>query len=292
MKAILLLVITAVACSTTAIAQEAHEHGVYKTLEHGTRFRIHPFSTGQSPHWNDFIRMSLEKYGPDGQLIFSTAMLDAPHGIEMELRDQVWPGDVTEVFLHMHPGDSAVVEVPVWVADKDSSLMHTGMEYRYHIVLHDFTPRSAFEQQRAERLEQLRNVEERLFQTQVDGYHGKKILRDSSGLILIWLKERSDQPLCEPGKPITVHYVLYLMPGGEMLDNSYQRGQTFSFTPGKGEVIKGWDLALPYLRQGEKAVLLIPSWLAYGERGAGKDIPADTPLYFEVEVVKCYFSGD
>ncbi|TAE46626.1 MAG: FKBP-type peptidyl-prolyl cis-trans isomerase [Cytophagales bacterium] len=58
------------------------------------------------------------------------------------------------------------------------------------------------------------------------------------------------------------------------------------FTLGKGQVIKGWDEGLALLRTGEKAILLIPSYLAYGQTGAGKDIPANSILRFDVELTQ------
>jgi FKBP-type peptidyl-prolyl cis-trans isomerase len=285
MKSFFLPLLTGLIFSTWLTAQPARDLRNYQSLDNGTRYFSQGYATGDHPDWNDIIRMSLEKYGPDGQLIFSTAMLDAPQGIEMELKDNVWPGDVTEVFLHIHPGDTAEVLVPAWVADRDSSLKDSGIEYRYNIVLHGFTKRSDFEQRKAARLAELRKKEIGIFQKRTEAYSSKRIIRDSTGVVIVVLEESPDAASCMPGEAVTVHYILYLSEKGGSLDNSYQRGQPFTFQLGKGEVIKGWDIALPYLKQGEKALLMIPSWLAYGERGAGKDIAPDTPLYFEVEVM-------
>jgi len=51
-----------------------------------------------------------------------------------------------------------------------------------------------------------------------------------------------------------------------------------------GQVIKGWDEGLQKLKHGDKAIILIPSRLAYGARGAGGSIPPNAPLVFEVEI--------
>ncbi|MOA51205.1 putative FKBP-type peptidyl-prolyl cis-trans isomerase [compost metagenome] len=50
-------------------------------------------------------------------------------------------------------------------------------------------------------------------------------------------------------------------------------------------VIAGWDEGLQLLKKGEKAVFVIPSGLAYGERAMGADIPANSILVFDVELV-------
>ena len=60
-----------------------------------------------------------------------------------------------------------------------------------------------------------------------------------------------------------------------------------SFLICAGEVIKGWDLGLEGMREGGKRTLVIPSGLGYGKRGAGRDIPPNSDLTFDVQLIKC-----
>ncbi len=71
---------------------------------------------------------------------------------------------------------------------------------------------------------------------------------------------------------------------GEKFDSSYDRGEPFEFTLGAGQVIKGWDEGISYMKEGGKATLIMPSSLAYGAYGAGI-IPPYTSLIFEVELI-------
>ena len=81
---------------------------------------------------------------------------------------------------------------------------------------------------------------------------------------------------------VTVHYVGTLL-GGKEFDSSIKRGQPATF-PVTG-VIPGWTEALQLMKVGSKWDLWIPSKLAYGERGAGADIPPGSMLHFEVELL-------
>ncbi|GAA3961407.1 FKBP-type peptidyl-prolyl cis-trans isomerase [Hymenobacter antarcticus] len=85
------------------------------------------------------------------------------------------------------------------------------------------------------------------------------------------------------GSSVTTHYHGTLI-NGTVFDSSYQRGQPATF-PVNG-VIAGWTEALQLMGEGAKYRLYIPSDLAYGKRGAGRDIPGDTALIFDVELIK------
>ena len=70
---------------------------------------------------------------------------------------------------------------------------------------------------------------------------------------------------------------------GTVFDSSYDRGQPAEFPV--GGVIAGWTEALQLMKVGSKWKIFVPSDLAYGERGAGRDLPPNSTLIFEMELL-------
>jgi peptidylprolyl isomerase len=89
--------------------------------------------------------------------------------------------------------------------------------------------------------------------------------------------------MAHAGQKAKVHYTGWLKDGTEF-DSSRARGP-FEFTIGGGQVIRGWDEGLLEMKVGGKRQLVIPSDLAYGERGSPGGIPPNAELKFEIELL-------
>ena len=87
------------------------------------------------------------------------------------------------------------------------------------------------------------------------------------------------------GRTVEVHYVGVSWSSGGEFDSSWDRGKTFRFGLGKGQVIPGWDQGVAGMKVGGRRRLTIPPMLAYGKRGAGGVIGPDETLVFVVDLV-------
>jgi peptidylprolyl isomerase len=87
------------------------------------------------------------------------------------------------------------------------------------------------------------------------------------------------------GRTVEVHYVGVSWASGRQFDASWDRGQTFRFKLGKGQVIAGWDQGVAGMKAGGRRRITIPPMLAYGKRGAGGVIGPDETLVFVVDLV-------
>ena len=87
------------------------------------------------------------------------------------------------------------------------------------------------------------------------------------------------------GKKVKVHYTGKLL-NGTKFDSSFDRNEPYEFPSGQHQVIEGWDTGIPLMKVGGKATLIVPSKLAYKERGYGDQIPPFSTLVFDVELVE------
>jgi len=90
-------------------------------------------------------------------------------------------------------------------------------------------------------------------------------------------------PEVKVGNQVTVHYRGWLT-NGQVFDESYGRGEPFSFTPGQRRVITGWEEGTIGMQVGGKRRLVVPPVAGYGSSPVGK-IPANSVLVFDIELV-------
>lgn len=265
----------------------------YKTTESGLKYKIIEKGEGEKAEVLDILSMNMI-YRLEDSVLFDTRMSGMP--MYLELTEPEYPGDIYEGLALLSVGDSAsfiidaekfftmtagVPELPQFITAGD--VLH------FDVRLNKAMDEAGFME------EQERMMEERVRQNeqraQDEGGLLEKYIADQgitesprpSGLYFVE-KEKGSGPKVNSGQVVSVHYEGRLL-DGTVFDSSYDRGTPLEFQVGAGQVIPGWDEGISLMNVGGKALLVIPSFLGYGERGAGQSIPPYSSLVFEVEVV-------
>lgn len=110
-----------------------------------------------------------------------------------------------------------------------------------------------------------------------------EVTETASGLQYEVLVEGDGPKPSGPRAKVLTHYHGTTI-DGVVFDSSVLRNEPISF--GLNQVITGWTEGLQLMPTGSKYKLFLPHHLAYGERGAGRDIPGGATLIFEVELLK------
>lgn len=108
-------------------------------------------------------------------------------------------------------------------------------------------------------------------------------IRTSSGLY--YFKQNSTEGVqAQSGNFVKVHYSGKLT-NNKVFDESISKGKPLEFQLGRQMVIPGWDEGIALLRKGERATLIIPYYLAYGEQGIPGAIGPNETLIFDVQLL-------
>lgn len=96
----------------------------------------------------------------------------------------------------------------------------------------------------------------------------------------------TEPALLSEGKHVSVHYTARLFATGAKIDSSEDHGGPYNFIIGQSSVIPGWTDALHHIRKGEKRTIILPYWLAYGEKGQRHNgIPPKASVVLELELI-------
>jgi FKBP-type peptidyl-prolyl cis-trans isomerase len=237
------------------------------------------------PQIGDIVELTYTLRIQDSVLIDNVLIYD-------QIVESLFSGDVYAALQKMHLADSAT-----FIMNGDT-FFHYFMgqpfpfekkDLYFDIKLNKITLKEEYEQQqreqemqREEMIEQARFSEDSLIKDYVDK-NQIKVKPTTSGLYFV--KNVSGKgKMVKNGSKIKVHYTGKLL-DGTVFDSSVERGEPIDLTAGAGMVIPGWEEALLLMRTGDKAIVLIPSSLAYGSRGAGYAIPPYTPIVFDMEII-------
>ncbi|MCC2547532.1 FKBP-type peptidyl-prolyl cis-trans isomerase [Hymenobacter sp. BT175] len=143
--------------------------------------------------------------------------------------------------------------------------------------------------------EEFKKIDDGLIMAYLTRHNITNYQRLNSGMYLVPITEGTGTAVTS-GKTVEVKYIgkfLTANRDGEIFDNSTDNRTPcgcISFVVGAGRVIKGWDQGLLSFKKGDRKLLLIPSYLAYGPTGSRRPdgsygILPDTPLLFDMEIL-------
>jgi cyclophilin family peptidyl-prolyl cis-trans isomerase len=113
---------------------------------------------------------------------------------------------------------------------------------------------------------------------------GKPATLTPDGIAFFTLTD-GNGPVVNPTDKVKAHYTGWLV-DGKKFDSSVDRGQPFPVDLARPRVIPGWIKTLKDMKVGEKRKIVLPPELAYGSRGAGADIPPNSYLVFDIELLE------
>ena len=282
---------------TMSACAEKNPYPGYEKNQNGLYYQFFTQNEGELPQVGDLIEVKI------CCMINDTTPLIPNTQNMMKLQEPSFPGDLNEGLAMMHKGDSAS-----FIVNTDSTFKYMFMQptlpaefnstdvMRFEIKVVDFMPEKVYAQnfandvknRNAQRAAQLQNDyadETAKAAKELAEYLTKNKIEavpTESGLYYV-VTEPGNGEKPEVGKPVTMHYTGKLL-NGTVFDSSVERDQPFQFVLGVGQVIPGWDEGVQLMTKGEKGLLYIPYYLAYGERDMG-DIPPFSNLIFEVELI-------
>ncbi len=255
--------------------------GTEQTLESGLSYKVLKSGNGEKPTLADYVTVHFKVMRADGTLIDDSRIAGDPQTL---LVSQTLPG-WQEVLPLMDEGAEWRANIPASLAFGESGLGEVVGPNEPLVFDIELIRVETEEEWRTRRLAEEKEQEKTQMANQQYLEENKK--KDGvkvlpSGLQYEILEDGTGK---HPAATdiVKVHYRGTLIDGTEF-DSSYKRGEPAEFPVNR--LIKGWQEALPLMKEGSKWRLVIPSDLAYGDRAAGGLIGPGSTLVFEMELLK------
>ena len=291
----------AIFCLATYSCKQGAGSGSSKnTTLNGFKYQLLNDAPGETAKEGDYVYFRYNVKNNDSIIFSSTSQVPL---IKFKLpkldttTDMKKAIPISELLYKMSKSDSAVVYQKLDEATKASIGLKDATELTFEVYLDNIKDEAAYKadmeadqkaaQERADAAKAKMPEIESFVKTSLANYKSKKakINTTASGLKYV-IHEEGTGAKAEAGKTVSVNYFGALISDGTRFDDSFSRGDEFSFPLGAGQVIPGWDEGIALLKEGSKASFFIPYTLAYGEAGSPPVIPAKADLMFYVELNK------
>lgn len=223
-------------------------------------------------------------------LMFDSRVMNNNQPVEMPL--EVSPQankatDPTEVIEMLSAGDSAVIRVELdTLARKVYSFAKPTDKLEFQISMVNVLSKEQFEAEQTKKSASQIAEDDKLI-TEYLKTNNITAQKTESGIYYTVTKPGSGNNATN-GQTVKVMYTGKLLNGtvfDSNIDPKFQHPEPLEFPLGKGNVIRGWDEGIALLNKGAKATLFIPSTLAYGQQSPNPNIPNNSVLVFDVELL-------
>ncbi len=277
---------TALCLMLSVLTSCDNAHKGYSKTDEGLYYRFLTTNEGELPNVGDVIDYQWACIVNDvDTLIPASPFL-------YQLMEPQYPTDLMRGLAMMHKGDSAS-----FIVDADSAALYIfgNQQYidkygekdimRFEVKMNDFYPESEFVKRMVESVKEQYPEETAKANADLQAYFTENNIvatPTATGLYYVMTSEGNGE-MPAKGDIVKVHYTGKLL-DGTVFDSSIERGEPIEFPVGAGYVIPGWDEGIMMMSVGEKGVLYIPYYLAYGPNGSAPVIPPFATLIFDVEL--------
>ena len=269
----------------------------YTMLESGLQYKIVKHGTGKRhPALGDHLEMNIHVHIKDSTM-FDSRKMNNNKPVPFVVQPPNFKGDPIEGFMLLVAGDSALMKLPVDSLVSQGKQLMPGMKagdvLEYDVVLISVVADAEFKKEADGKVTKQKAIDDKILQTY---FKTNKLTpkKTASGLYYT-ISSPGDGPVIAPGQTAMVNYTGRLMDGKIFdcnTDPQFKHVEPLAVEVGKGRVIKGWDEGLALLKVGSKATFYIPSGLAYGPQDRSPQIPANSILVFDVEIMSIQTQAD
>ncbi len=261
--------------------------------ENGLKYKFAEQTENNKPGPEDVITFHLGIYNETDSLLSSTYQGGAIP-IMTPLPEPTFKGGLEDGLAMMAKDDSAIFFVLVDSIYKGRTELIPpnlrGSKYlQYRVRMVNVQTREEIEAEQFEKTKELRMEQEKEILAFLEA-RGLSAEPTTSGLYHIVTEPGSGDESPTVNSQVTVHYTGFLL-DGQVFDSSVpgkMPGKMVSGDPVTfplGGVIAGWQEGVAMMKKGEKALFVIPSYLAYGPQGSPPIIGPDAVLAFEIELI-------
>jgi len=262
----------------------------FNKTESGIEYRfIQKNSQTKKINPGDIVELNMKYTNERDSVLYDTYELMSPFRIRVS--ENILPGTIDEALNLMNEEDSAIFKLDAekfFVETKKEEIpayIKPGEKLIFYIKVKKVISFSEFLEEKKKIHIENEKEEEQMIKHYLM-ISNINVEPTPSGLYYIEKKKGTGKPVSDTSL-VSIHYFLSIL-NGEIIDNTYQRGEPFIFQLGKEIVIPGLEEGIKYMREGGEATLIIPSKLAYGDKQY-KKIPPYSTLVFEIKLVKVFY---